>query len=135
MGEKKKQDSVAFVYGSEYILAQENEGFFGSEVNSGGDDVPCTVCGVERTNILMIPGRTTCYDGWKREYTGYLEAGHPTHVAASEYICLDENPEDTGVPARHENGKLFYLTVGKCGSLPCPPYVDGRLLSCVVCTK
>jgi hypothetical protein len=135
METEKKHVSVAFVYGSEYLLSNENKGFFGDKIGPVGYDVPCTVCGVERANILMIPGRTSCYSGWKTEYTGYLVAGHPKHSATSEYICLDENPEGTGDP-RNENGKLFYLTaVGKCGSLPCPPYVDGRLLSCVVCTK
>ena len=83
----------------------------------------------------MIPGRNQCYKGWTLEYKGYLVAGHHGHAAATEYVCLDDNPDV--IPGRHtnQNGALFYMVEGRCGSLICPPYVDGRELTCVVCSK
>jgi hypothetical protein len=41
----------------------------------------------------MIPGKNTCFDEYKVEYEGYLMAGHPQHEAASEYVCVDGEPE------------------------------------------
>ena len=34
-----------------------------------------------------------------------------------------------------KNGALLYLVEGVCGTLPCLPYVNGRELTCAVCTK
>ena len=34
-----------------------------------------------------------------------------------------------------ENGVVFYPAVGKCGSLPCLPYIDDVELLCAVCTR
>ncbi|CAG2229224.1 unnamed protein product [Mytilus edulis] len=56
--------------------------------------VPCSVCmKKKKTSTIMIPARKDCYGNWVKEYDGYLYAGHPSHVAASEYICLDKTPE------------------------------------------
>ncbi|XP_053407204.1 short-chain collagen C4-like isoform X1 [Mercenaria mercenaria] len=131
--EKTKDDNTrgsigARVYGAEYQMD-----FFSGNILQ--DDVPCAVCESERSKILMIPGRTTCYDGWSTEYSGLLSAGHFSHAAASEFVCLDENPEVLSGGGANENGKLFFLAEARCGSLPCPPYVDGRTLTCVVCSK
>ncbi|KAH3864788.1 hypothetical protein DPMN_027814 [Dreissena polymorpha] len=84
----------------------------------------------------MIPGRNKCLDGWTLEYEGYLVAGDILHSAASEFICLDAKPESLPNDSGDNNGKLFYFAEARCGgSLKCPPYVDGRELTCVVCTK
>eukprot|EP00058_Branchiostoma_floridae_P027478 XP_002612969.1 hypothetical protein BRAFLDRAFT_74754 [Branchiostoma floridae] len=98
-------------------------------------DVPCAVCHVSgRSAHLMIPGRKTCKgDGWVAEYSGYLMAeyhGHPR----TEWVCMDSEPEKGGTPV-NQNGALFYTVEGRCGVLECPPYVDGREITCVVCTK
>ncbi|XP_053389813.1 short-chain collagen C4-like [Mercenaria mercenaria] len=130
-----KNSMGAHVYGAEYELDGVNTGFFGGKIQQYPDDVPCAVCETERPNVLMIPGKTTCYEGWNVEYTGYLSAGHYGHKAASEFICLDENPDAADGNDVNENGKLLYLAEARCGSLPCPPYVDGRIMSCVVCSK
>ena len=36
-----------------------------------------------------------------------------------------------------QNGRLLYAVEASChaNSLPCPPYVQGREIACVVCTK
>lgn len=99
-------------------------------------NVPCAVCLPRgRPSALMIPGRMECYHGWTREYHGYLASGAKTHKGRAEYACVDEAPEADAAGYRDENGALFYSVDAVCGSLPCPPYVNGRELTCVVCSK
>ena len=82
----------------------------------------------------MIPGRNICYDGWTLEYNGYLVADrHDFH--ATEYVCLDLHPDTIVGGNNNDDGALFYFVEGICGSLECPPYVDGRELTCAVCSK
>ncbi|XP_045191063.2 uncharacterized protein LOC123547883 [Mercenaria mercenaria] len=138
--DKNKNDNTkrslgAHVHGAEYQLEGGNTGFFGDNIQETIDDVPCAVCETERPNVLMIPGKTTCYEGWSIEYIGFLSAGRYDHKAASEFICLDENPDAAEGDDVNENGKLLYLAEARCGSLPCPPYIDGRVMTCVVCSK
>ncbi|XP_019617286.1 PREDICTED: short-chain collagen C4-like isoform X5 [Branchiostoma belcheri] len=130
------QDGVqgwkAYMYGAEYDL-NTNAPFDSSFDNH---DVPCAVCYVPtRGSKLMIPARNTCYSGWTREYHGYLMAGYYGHHGSKEYVCVDEQLETLpgGHATRHE--ALFYPVEARCGSLPCPNYVEGRELTCVVCTK
>ncbi|XP_019642861.1 PREDICTED: short-chain collagen C4-like isoform X5 [Branchiostoma belcheri] len=130
------QDGVqgwkAYMYGAEYDL-NTNAPFDSSFDNH---DVPCAVCYVPtRGSKLMIPARNTCYSGWTREYHGYLMAGYYGHHGSKEYVCVDEQLETLpgGHATRHE--ALFYPVEARCGSLPCPRYVEGRELTCVVCTK
>ena len=131
------QDSDAKVMGVEYELAGAAHGdttaFFHKSLHD--DDAPCSVCRSPRPTVIMIPGRNQCYKGWNLEYKGYLVAGYYGRDASSEYVCLDENPNV--IPGGHndQNGALFYMVEGRCGSLLCPPYVDGRELTCVVCSK
>jgi hypothetical protein len=67
-----------------------------------------------RSVILMIPGKTTCYDGWDIEYTGQLASGSYKHAAASQYICLDNKPEVLEHGSADDNGKLFYAAKTVC---------------------
>ncbi|KAK3108966.1 hypothetical protein FSP39_019878, partial [Pinctada imbricata] len=123
----------ALVYGAEYQIGSFK--LMDSKNNLHDQDVPCAVCRVEdRSTVITIPARKTCYPGWNEEYTGYLMAGRYDHNAASQFVCLDENAVGIGGSQRNKNGKLFYPAEGRCGSLPCPPYVNGRELTCVVCS-
>ena len=83
----------------------------------------------------MVPGRNTCFNGWNLEYAGYLASGAHHSAAATEYICLDANPETVPSGFSDQDGKLFHLVEGICGSLECPPYENGRELTCAVCSK
>ena len=105
---------VAYLHGGEYESAA-----FGT---TSGDDIPCAVCRTTDNSVMMIPARVSCNDGWTKQYRGYLGAGYYSHDAASEYVCVDENPE--AVPGRGTSnyGKLIYIVQTACGSLPCPPY-------------
>ncbi|XP_021355218.1 uncharacterized protein LOC110451497 isoform X2 [Mizuhopecten yessoensis] len=125
-------DGVGFIYGAEY---EEPGALFG--MPGYVEDVPCAVClGTQHTAYLMIPGRTQCYPGWTEVYQGYLASGHHGHAAASQYVCVDGDAQAVpGGGTHNEDGKLFYGVKTKCGSLPCPPYEDGKFLSCIVCMK
>ncbi|VDI69655.1 Hypothetical predicted protein [Mytilus galloprovincialis] len=119
----------ATLYGSEY---QDN--YFGH--NLYNNDVPCAVCrAVTKSSVVMIPGKTKCYGDWNREFYGRLASGADSHVAASEYVCVDHQAQYIEGGAVDNNGKLFYKVGAKCGSLPCPPYYDMAPMSCVVCSK
>ncbi|XP_052075864.1 uncharacterized protein LOC127713952 [Mytilus californianus] len=114
--------------------AEFDSNFFASNAND--EDVPCALCRTERaTSVIMIPGKNTCYSGWKEEYHGYLASGLYSHVAASAYVCVDINPEYIIGGVDQHLGKLFYEVLTKCGSLKCPPYINNYPLTCVVCSK
>jgi hypothetical protein len=101
-----------------------------------GNDVPCAVCrSTIGLTVLTIPGKSTCYSGWTIQYHGDLVAGAYSHKAATQYICLDEHPEALTAGQDDNDGKLIYPVRAVCGSLACPPYHNGRYLTCVVCTK
>ncbi|KAL8565787.1 hypothetical protein ACOMHN_061741 [Nucella lapillus] len=115
----------ATIYGTEYehILNHHNH------------DVPCCVCHVPRATTIMIPGTRVCPTGWTTQYTGHLVSGYPHHKAASQYVCLDLDPENAPGGHMNRNGNLFYYTFTVCGSLPCPPYTNKQIVVCVVCSK
>ena len=119
---------TSLLYGSEYeenILASD----------SANEDVPCAVCRSTTTQTsIMIPGRVTCYSGWKKEYNGLIASGHLGETASS-YVCLDKKIEYTPSGKTNDNGALFYMTSMVCGSLSCPPYYENKAVNCVVCSK
>ena len=125
------QESRARIYGAEY--QSESDGIFPSSLYQ--HDVPCAVCHVtNRASQIMIPARNVCPSGWTREYQGYLMAEKYSHYRTM-HTCVDKNPEYIAGSSANANGALFYFVEGKCGSLPCLPYVDGRELTCAVCTR
>ena len=92
-------------------------------------NVPCAVCFSDaRTTVLMISGRYSCPTGWTREYYGYSHH-------RSRYECVDVSPETVAGGGTNHDGALFYHVEPRCGSLPCPPYVEEKELTCAVCTK
>ncbi|ELU17986.1 hypothetical protein CAPTEDRAFT_123060, partial [Capitella teleta] len=96
----------------------------------------CAVCRAKtRASVLMVPARQECHEGWTREYSGYLTSGYKGHAGRFQYACMDAAPEVLAAGHLNEDGALFYHVEGVCGSLPCPPYINGRELTCVVCTK
>jgi hypothetical protein len=126
------QNFGGYVSGTEYEIYDAFKPFPRSMQDQ---DAPCAVCRSSRPTTITIPGRTNCDDGWTMEYTGYLMTGHKTQTAATDYACVDSDPEGVYHGGANLNGKLFYYTEVKCGSLPCQEYPDGRELACVVCSK
>ncbi|XP_078312769.1 uncharacterized protein LOC144619215 [Crassostrea virginica] len=126
-----KEGNKAYVYGAEY----ETNTFI-SMPDVHDHDVPCAVCLVPNRSVVnMFPARKTCYDGWKLEYQGYLMAGYRGYQSGSQYTCIDIDPDTIDGGQANNNGKMFYQVKARCGSLKCPPYVEGRELVCVVCSK
>ncbi|XP_078310678.1 uncharacterized protein LOC144618480 [Crassostrea virginica] len=129
------QSFRAYVYGAEY------QTFEFSDLMStiAQNDIPCAVCLVpNRSVVKMFPARKTCYKGWKLEYQGYLMAGrdgHQNHQAGAQFTCVDSHMDTLHGGKADRNGKLFHFVEARCGSLKCPPYVEGRELVCVVCSK
>ena len=124
--------SSAYIYGTEY----KTSGFNTFRRNLHNHEAPCAVCYVpSRSSQLMYPARNDCPSGWTREYWGYLMTAHYGHPGSKDFICVDNDAEY--IPGTHENknGALLYVVRGGCGSLPCKPYVNGRELTCSVCTK
>lgn len=125
-------NSGAYIFGAEY---QKNGYSIGEALHTKFHDydVPCAVCqSKKRFNVHMIPAKDRCYSGWHLEYRGYLMTQHHSQ-AASNYACMDAHPEKIGSYS-NQNGRLFYPVESICGSLPCPPYVNYRELTCAVCT-
>ena len=117
------------LYGAGYYIS-------GPLAHSNGRYAPCALCQVNgHTNKIMIPSRYECPSGWRREYYGYLMAGHYGHKAATQFTCIDKSVEQ--VPGKGINGLgyLFYTVEAKyeCRNnfLQCSP----SELTCVVCTK
>ena len=121
--------------GTSYIYGVEYQELLTSQSSLIHDDAPCTVCHVDgRGELLMIPGKRECPTNWTMEYHGLLVSQKSDQTKA-DYVCLDSNPETVAGGGSDTNGGLFYAVEADCGySLPCPPYIDGFEIACVVCT-
>ena len=118
------------MYGTEYNYV--NNIFPGKHDHNA----PCAVCYTSTKSVkLMIPARTSCPSSWTREYKGYLMTSHFQHNNNKVYECVDENPESIDGSEADNEGALFYSIASTCTGLPCPPYVNNRAITCVVCTK
>ncbi|XP_036366813.1 uncharacterized protein LOC118767014 [Octopus sinensis] len=123
-----------YIYGSEYEISHySNKLFSFANAESIHDhNVPCAVCLTRQPAVvMMLPARTKCYAGWTAEYSGYLMAEHYNSKGRHEYVCVDYAPEADPAGYRDDDGALLYFVEAACGSLPCPPYVNGRELTCV----
>ena len=126
------RSSNSFVYGAEYTIYS---GLPNTHVSE--HDAPCAVCyAASRPSVLMIPARMTCPENWTKEYSGYLMSEKYETPGRTMYICVDESPgsvpgQNSPDPDRVE----LFMVEAKCEGLDCPPYYDGRELTCVVCTR
>ena len=120
----------SLMYGTEYEVV--NIIFPGKD----NHNAPCAVCYTSTKSVkLMIPARTSCPSSWTIEYKGYLMAEWHNHASNRVYECVDENPESIDGSGANDNDAVFYFTASTCNGLPCPPYVNNRAITCVVCTK
>lgn len=117
----------AALFGAEYQFTYKNVAV--------DDDVPCAICKVNpATATMMVPAKLSCPQGWTLQYHGYLGAGsYSDH--ASEYICVDSNPEYfEGLRQVNSDDHLIYPVKAYCGALPCPKYKQSQYLPCAICT-
>ena len=123
----------SYIYGAEYELTLGIKPFINQGLHD--HDVPCALCYAGNRNAqFMLPAKRTCPNGWIRAYFGYLMSENHGHKRSS-FLCVDNNAEATTGSHPNHNGNLLYPVEGVCGSLPCPPYVSGRELTCAVCMK
>ncbi|XP_070543392.1 short-chain collagen C4-like [Ptychodera flava] len=128
-------NSKSYIYGVEYEVSSFDPFSHENAEALHNHDVPCALCRVPTRGVkLMIPGKTQCPKKWTKEYGGYLVSGHYAHNAQYIFECVDEAPEARPGTEPNQEGALMYVVEGACGSLPCAPYVNGRELTCVVCT-
>ena len=126
-------DTSQYIYGVEYEVNKYN---VFKKTGQNNKDAPCAVCEVEsRGTHLMVPGRNLCPEGWTLEYQGYLMSEHYGHKGRSSAICVDHDAEGFPRTEKDLNGNLWYTLQAACGSLPCGPYINGRELTCAVCTR
>nr|AFH01338.1 beta sex pheromone precursor [Sepia officinalis] len=133
-------ENVASIFGVRYRIGSYNSlgtnGLFSTPNNISLNKrvVPCSVCLTNGSaTIMVIPGRTHCYPGWYRQYSGYLMTAHYAHVGRSNHICVHRRPQRYFGTSPLQ--AFLYHVEAECGSLPCPPYCNGFELPCVVCRK
>jgi hypothetical protein len=114
----------AQLYGAEYQTYD----------NNNHHDPLCSVCRTSHATTIMIPGTNVCSSGWTKQYDGFLMADS-IGDSSSEFVCVDTLMESRAGSGDDLNGALFYYTFTHCGSLPCGPYQDTRVVTCVVCSK
>jgi len=117
-----------YVYGAEYETDSN------SPINNANNrNVPCALCHVYgRTSKITIPSHIECPPGWRREYYGYLMAGHYGNSAATQFTCIDNGLEQIPGSGADTGGYLFYTAETQCSQhIPC----SEKELTCVVCTK
>ena len=118
---------VARLWGAEYQFTYKTA--------AQDDDVPCAVCRViDASSAIMIPAKNSCPSGWTRQYGGILCADYHGY-SASEYVCIDEDPQYFEGRRQNLDGRLFYPALTVCGSLPCPPYVNSKYVACSLCSR
>ncbi|XP_060603552.1 uncharacterized protein LOC132756488 [Ruditapes philippinarum] len=119
----------AFIYGAEYATYEYSMWYY-----LQNNDVPCIVCRVPSNDVLMVPGTKICPRPYSLQYKGYLMAGHYSHAAPSEFICVDGDPETINRSYEDKEGYLLYFVQAICGSLSCGPYIENREVTCAVCS-
>lgn len=128
-----RKDGAVTITGVEYNFSPHRSSavqidFFGTFV--GSSEAPCVACNVPRDSNIMIPGRRECFDGWTKEYSGYLVTGYSGYVDSSEYACLDRNPEVIPHSGNTDLENNLYFVEAHCGgTLTCPPTLStGKIL-------
>ena len=123
-------DTAQYIYGTEY---ENNRPF---TKNIAQHDAVCVVCMTNsRGSNLVVNGRNDCPAGWTLEYQGYLMSAHYGHKGRTQAICVDVDADGAHGTYQNLNGNLLYTIQASCGALPCGPYIQGREITCAVCTK
>ncbi|XP_022110556.1 short-chain collagen C4-like isoform X2 [Acanthaster planci] len=126
-------NSRSYLYGTEYRVSSFDPFSHKNAQHLNNHAVPCAVCRLVRKTKLLYPARLSCPPGWRVEYSGFLMAGHYTH-GRTEALCVDKEPEAVVGSSAAKYEALLYVMESVCGSLHCPPYVNGREITCTVCS-
>ena len=96
-------------------------------------DATCALCSVSVRNFIqMIPATYECPEGWTREYYGYLMTG----FFSTTFVCVDIEMEgfQNSADAAPNHPTLHHVTAHYKISHS-DEYLDGKVLSCAVCSK
>ena len=112
-------------------------------IRANYDNMPCAVCYAStRSAMFLHQASYTCPSGWSREYYGYLmseaiDGLGGSHNSTRSTICVDSGARAVPNTGKGGNIALAYMLSVECSGsqLPCPPYQDGRILPCALCTK
>ncbi|KAL4223288.1 hypothetical protein ACF0H5_016759 [Mactra antiquata] len=67
--------------------------------------------------------------------SGYIVGSYDRHPHPVDWICLDRRPDVVVGGKTNDDEGALSLVDASCGkSLECPPYIDGREITCVVCS-
>ena len=126
-------DAISPLYGVEY------QRWPTSSPRALYDNMPCVVCYIATRSAMFVQQASyLCPSGWSREYYGYMISGATIFDRQrTTTICVDANAEAVPGTGADTNPSFALLLSVECtnSELPCSPYVDGRILSCAVCTK
>ena len=127
-------DAASPLYGVEY------ERWPTSSPQARYDNMPCVVCYVATRSAMFVQQASyLCPSGWSREYYGYMmsDGVYSKREGRKSTICVDANAEAVPGTGVSTDPSLAFLLSVECtnSELLCSPYVDGRILSCAVCTK
>ena len=96
-------------------------------------DATCALCSVRVRNVIqMIPATYECPETWTREYYGYLMTGY----FSTTFVCVDINMEgfQNSADAAPNHPTLHHVTA-HYKIAHSDEYLDGKVLSCAVCSK
>ena len=122
----------SYVYGTEY-WADDGAAPLHSVHHQ---NAPCSLCFVpSKGTVAMIPAKTSCPSGWRKEYAGYLMTSyHGSDRARTTFECIDQNPQTVPGQAADTDGARIHHVEASCNGMPCPPYDPQKELTCVICT-
>ena len=131
------QNGRGYLYGTQYQTGRRHTGDFGPLSGVTQHNAPCAVCySVTKEVSIMIPGQTSCPYSWTREYYGYLMSEYRHHPHTGMFECFDSNPDTVPGEASNQPHNIVYHVEARCNlGIACPPYVAGREITCVVCSK
>ena len=55
--------------------------------------------------------------------------------SSSTFECVDKDLDSVPGSSGQTHGGIFMHVESRCGTHLCPPYTDGKELTCVVCSK
>ena len=129
------QPGRGYLYGTQYKTRRQGD--IGPLSGVSPHNAPCAVCYSATKEVsIMIPGQTSCPSSWSREYYGYLMSALYNHPHTGMFECFDSNPDRVPGEGSYLPRSLVYHVEVKCHEgIACPPYVAGREITCVVCSK
>ena len=131
------QDGRGYLYGTQYQTGGPHSADTGPLSGVSQHNAPCAVCYSATKEVsIMIPGQFSCPSSWSREYYGYLMSERHNYDHTGMFECFDSNPDRVPGEGSHQPHNIVYHVEARCNlGIACPPYVAGREVTCVVCSK